>query len=249
VVTDFKLRYQGSVLGYFWSLLRPLMMFAILYVVFTQVFRLGDNIPYYPVYLLLGVVMWSFFSEATVLGMNSIVSRGDLLRKVNIPRYSIVISTVLSAFVNLCLNLMVVAVFVLLAGVPLRASIVYLPLLLLELLILSTAMAFLLSALFVKYRDISHIWEVILQGLFYATPIIYPLSIVPEKLAKIISLNPLAQIIQQTRSIIITPSTITPTELLGNVIGWVVPLVLVVLTCLLAYGYFSTRSSKFAEEI
>jgi ABC-2 type transport system permease protein len=248
VATDFKLRYQGSVLGYFWSLLRPLMMFAILYVVFTQVFRLGDNIPNYPVYLLLGVVMWSFFAESTVLGMNSIVARGDLLRKVNIPKYSIVVSTVLSAFVNLSLNLIVVAVFLIVAGVPITWQILYLPLLLLELLVVAFAFAFLLSALFVKYRDISHIWEVVLQGMFYATPIIYPLSIVPESLAKIISLSPLAQIIQQAREVTITNQTTTPPELLGA-IGWIVPFGAVGALSIIAFSYFKSRAAKFAEEM
>ena len=224
------------------------MMFSVLYVVFTQVFRLGDNIPDYPVYLLLGVVLWSFFSEATVLGMSSIVARGDLLRKVNIPKYSIVISTVLSAFINLCLNLIVVAIFMIIVGVPIQTHIIYLPLLMLELLIVSTAMAFLLSALFVKYRDISHIWEVVLQGLFYATPIIYPLSIVPADLAKIISLNPLAQIIQQTREIVVTPQTITPAELLP-ILGWIVPIGLVGLVAVVATSYFKARAAQFAEEM
>src|SRR5476649_457099 len=111
VASDFKLRYQGSVLGYMWSLLRPLMMFGVLYLVFTKVVRVGNNVPHYPAYLLLGLVLWQFFVEATVGGMNAITGRGDLVRKVNIPKYIIVISTNISAFINFCLNLVVVVIF------------------------------------------------------------------------------------------------------------------------------------------
>src|SRR3990172_266651 len=105
VASDFKLRYQGSILGYLWSLLRPLMLFGVLYVVFTKVIRIGDGVPYYPAYLLLGLVLWTFFTEATLAGMNAITGRGDLIRKVSIPKHIIVLSTKLSALVNLCLNL------------------------------------------------------------------------------------------------------------------------------------------------
>src|SRR5687768_2564352 len=164
VVTDFKLRYQGSILGYLWSLLKPLLLFAILYVVFVRFLKFGGDVEHFPVYLLLGVVMWSFFTEATSQGMSAIVSRGDLIRKINFPKYIIVVSGTLSALINLILNLIVVSIFLWLNGVHLSATILLFPLNILELYIVALAIAFLLAALYVKYRDISHIWEVFLQG-------------------------------------------------------------------------------------
>src|ERR1700733_10185817 len=97
VKTDFKLRYQGSVLGYLWTLLRPLLLFGVLYLVFTHVIRAGDKVPHYPSYLLLGLVLWTFFVEATVAGLNAITGRSDLVRKVSIPKYTLVISATASA--------------------------------------------------------------------------------------------------------------------------------------------------------
>src|SRR3954468_8851805 len=132
VRTDFKLRYQGSLLGYAWSLLRPLLLFLILYVVFVKVFPLGKGIPHYPVYLLLGIVIWNFFNEMTVQSLGSIVGRGDLIRKIRIPRWIIVLSSSISALINLFLNLLVIAVFMIINHVDIMQSILWLPLILLE---------------------------------------------------------------------------------------------------------------------
>src|SRR4051812_30765440 len=133
VITDFKMRYQGSVLGYLWSLLKPLLLFAILYIVFVKFLRIGGDIEHFPVYLLLGVVLWSFFTEATMQGMQAIVGRGDLIRKINFPKYIIVVAGTLSALINLLLNLLVVLVFVLINGVDIQWTILLLPLNILEL--------------------------------------------------------------------------------------------------------------------
>lgn len=250
VASDFKLRYQGSVLGYLWSLLRPLMLFGVLYVVFTKVFKFGHDIPYYPSYLLLGLVLWTFFIEATTSGMNAITGRGDLVRKVSIPKYIIVVSTTLSAFINFCLNLVVVAIFMFIGHVPFRVNIALAPLFIAELMILCLACSFLLSALFVKFRDISHIWDVVLQVLFYATPIIYPLSIVPHRFAKLLSLNPLAQIIQDTRSVVITSQAQTTKQVFNSqLLGRVWPVAFIVLLSILAGWYFRHSSRNFAEEL
>ena len=117
VVTDFKLRYQGSVLGYIWSVLKPLFLFAILYVVFVYVLQMDRGVPHFAVTLLLGVVLWSFFTEATSNGLGSIVNRGDLIRKLNFPKYIIVISGTISSLINLGINLLVVMLFALINGV------------------------------------------------------------------------------------------------------------------------------------
>lgn len=249
VRSDFKLRYQGSVLGYVWSLLRPLVMFGVLYIVFTRVIKVGGDIPYYPAYLLLGLVMWTFFVESTMSGMNAIVGRGDLIRKVNIPKYIIVMSTTASAFVNFTINMVVVFIFMGFGDVPLRWTILLVPFLIAELVIFSMAVSFLLAALFVRFRDFSHIWEVFLQVLFYATPILYSFSIVPEKLAKIMSINPLAQIFQDIRSLMITPETVTTKEIFGSQIGRLIPFAIVIVLSILAAWYFRRSSQKFAEEL
>lgn len=249
VRTDFKLRYQGSVLGYLWSLLRPLFLFGVLYIVFTKVIRVGGDIPHYPSYLLLGLVLWTFFTEATTNGMNAIVSRGDMIRKVNVPKYIIVGSTNVSAFVNFSINMVVVFIFMLINHVPLQMSIIYVPFFVLELMIFSLAISFLLASLYVKFRDFSHIWEVILQILFYATPIIYALSFPPIKLAKLMSISPLTQIFQDIRSYMITTETLTTREVFGSWIGLVIPLSIVVIVAICSVIYFSRSSKNFAEEL
>jgi ABC-2 type transport system permease protein len=252
VITDFKLRYQGSVLGYLWSLLKPLLLFAILYVVFVKFLKFGGDIEHYPVYLLLGVVMWSFFIEATSQGMQAIVARGDLIRKINFPKYIIVISGTISALINLILNLVVVLVFIAINGVDLHWSVLLLPLNIFELYILSLAIAFLLGAMYVKYRDISHIWEVFLQGAFYATPILYPIGMViaqSEFAAKLLMLNPVAQVIQDARYNLITHQAITTDGLMGNPLLSLFPYALVLLLIIFASWYFKKTQKHFAENV
>lgn len=207
VVTDFKLRYQGSVLGYAWSILKPLFLFAILYVVFDQFLKIGRDIPNFPVYLLLGIVLWTFFAEATNLGLQSIVGRGDLIRKINFPKYIIVISGTVSSLINLCINLGVVFVFILISNLGIGLSALFIVPLIIELYLFSLAVAFLLAALNVKMRDTGYLWEIFLQAAFYATPILYPIQMVmlqSVEAGKIMLLNPVAQIIQDARFVLIT---------------------------------------------
>lgn len=252
VVTDFKLRYQGSVLGYLWSLLKPLLLFAILYVVFVKFLKFGGDVEHYPVYLLLGVVMWSFFTEATGQGMQAIVGRGDLIRKISFPKYIIVISGTISALINLLLNLAVVFIFCLVNGVHLRFSILLLPINIFELYVFALAVAFLLGSLYVKYRDISHIWEVFLQGAFYATPILYPLSTViaqSHTAASILMLNPVAQIIQDARFNLITAQSITTQSFITNHFIALIPYAIVIVSIIFASLYFKKSQKYFAENV
>jgi len=251
VVTDFKLRYQGSVLGYAWSLLKPLFLFAIMYVVFGVLVRLG-TIEHYAVYLLLGIVLWTFFSEATNQGMNSILARGDIIRKINFPKYIIVISTTISALVNLTLNLVIVAVLMAFNGVDLHISALLLPLYIIELYVFALGLSLFLSALNIKYRDTGHIWEIIMQAAFYATPIIYPLAVVIEKsqiAAQVLMLNPVAQVIQDARHALITEETITPGQLFSNPLFVLIPFVIVITTFIVGAVYFKKNSRFFAENI
>lgn len=252
VVTDFKLRYQGSVLGYVWSLLKPMLLFAILYVVFVRFLKIGSDIEHYPVYLLLGIVMWTFFTEATSQGMSAIVGRGDLIRKINFPKYIIVISGTISALINLLLNLLVVFIFIFLNGVDIRWEIILLPVSIIELYVFALAIAFLLSAIFVKFRDISHLWEVFLQGAFYATPILYPIQLIMNQnafAAKLLMLNPVAQIIQDARHAAITPQAMTIYTLIDNPIYALIPYGIVLTVAVLATIYFKRSQKYFAENV
>lgn len=249
VKTDFKLRYQGSVLGYAWSLLRPLFLFIILYIVFARFLKVGGTIPHYPVYLLLGIVLWNYFSEVTTGGVNAIVGRSDLLRKINFPKYVLILAGSFSAFINLILNFVVIGLFMVLTDVSISWSALIMIPLIAELFIFSIAMAFFLSALYVRFRDVSYIWEVIMQGAFYATPILYPLSLIPVAAAKILILSPIAQIIQDARYVLVTKDTDTIYTLYGNVWVWAIPIGITLITALLAATYFRKRSEYFAEEV
>ena len=160
VKTDFKLRYQGSLIGYLWSILKPLMLFTIMYLVFIRFLKLDDGTPHYAIGVLLGMVTWSFFQEATNMGMVSIVTRGDLLRKLNFSKEIIVISSVVGAAINYGINLLVVFVFALVNGVHLSWNCLVIIPLFIELAMISAGVAFILAALFVKYRDLGPIWEV-----------------------------------------------------------------------------------------
>jgi ABC-2 type transport system permease protein len=253
VVTEFKLRYQGSVLGYLWSLLKPLLLFTILYFVFVRFLKFGADIEHFAVSLLLGIVLWTFFTEATGQGMQAIVARGDLIRKINFPKYIIVISGTISALINLLLNLLVVLVFIVINGVDIKWSILLLPLNVLELYVFALAIAFALAAVYVKYRDVSHIWEVFLQGLFYATPILYPITMVIDnaniEIAKILMINPIAQIIQDARYNSISHETVTTIGFINN--HWIAatPYVIVALSIVFATIYFKRHQRYFAENV
>ncbi len=250
VVTDFKLRYQGSVLGYTWSLLRPLLLFCILYVVFVRVVHVDYKIPHSGVYLLLGIVVWNFFAEMTSQSLSSVVSRGDLIRKIRIPRWIIVISSSLSALINFGLNLMVVFVFMAINHVDVMRSILFLPLVLIEVYIFALGVSLFLSAAFVKFRDVGYIWEVVMQMMFYVTPLLYPLSRVGNVLIeKILMLNPMAQIIQDARYVLVSHQVTTSWQLLhGSWLAWLSPLVIIAVF-IGGLLYFKRESKYFAENL
>ncbi len=259
VKTDFLLRYQGSFLGIAWSVLKPLMLFCVMYVVFVKFLRFSDGTDSFPLVLLLGISMWNFFTESTTMGLCSITTRGDLLRKINFPKYIIVVSATINALICMSINLGVVIIACILSGVQFTVNVFWLPINLLQLYLLSLGVALLLSTLNVYFRDAQHIWEVVLQGLFYATPIIYPLSMVEQKLGevapgvgllieKLMLLNPAAQIIQDIRHNLIAPAT-TPTiwTLSDNVFFQMIPVALTFALLLWGVHVFRKYSPKFAE--
>lgn len=253
VVTEFKLRYQGSVLGYLWSLMRPLFLFLIMYVVFVYFLRIGSDVPHWPVQLLLGIVLWNFFAEVTNNGITAIVDRGEIIRKINFPKYVIVLSSVASALINLLINTLVIVVFILFNGVTISWHMLLFPLLLLELVALGLGVAFLLSAAFVKLRDINYIWEILMQGLFYASVVIYPLKMIIDKVpgaAHYLLLNPVAQIIQDARYALISPETPTLMSLThGNVVVALIPVAAVLILLVVGARVFKNQSASFAENV
>lgn len=247
-LTDFKLKYAGSILGYFWSLVKPLLLFGVLYVVFSIFFRFGKGVANYPVYLLLGIVMWSFFLESTLTGMNSVVSRGDLIRKVNFPKIIIVLATVLTSLLTFFLNLIVVFVFMFFSKiVPTIAILLFIPIVL-EFVIFTLGVSLILATLYTKFRDFSHIWEVGLQVLFYATPIIYPLSLVPTQFVKFMMVNPIAQIFQDARWALVSHDAVTSWSVISYPKNLVI-LAIVFVTVVVGVFIFIKSAKNFAEEI
>jgi ABC-2 type transport system permease protein len=250
VITDFKLRYQGSALGYLWSLLRPLAIFAVLYFVFVVFLRVGEGIPHFAIYLLLGIVLWNFFVEITLGSVGAIVGKGDLIRKINFPKYVIILATSFSALINLFLNFIVIVAFMIIFGAsPSWSALIVVPLLIIELYFLGLAFAFFLSTAFVKYRDVSYIWEVLIQAAFYATPILYPLALIPVAAQKFSMLNPMAQIIQDARFVLVTPQTLTGANTFSNMFFRLIPILLVFIAFVIGALYFKKNSKSFAEDV
>lgn len=256
VRTDFKLRYSESVLGYVWSILKPLAMFTILYFVFAKVFRVGEVVPHYAVYLLMGVMLWNYFSEVTNSGVTAIAEKGDLMRKINFSKSTIMISKSASSLINLGLHSIVLIVFMIGFGVDVQFRLlIFVPLLLLEFIVFAYAVSNILATAYVRFRDISYIWEVVLQALFYATPLLYPLSFVIDNYsllaAKILLLNPIAQIVQDLRTILVTTSTSGPEQVYGDS-AWIarsISIGIVVLVLIISRVYFSRHEKRFAEYI
>lgn len=248
--TDWKVRFYGSALGYVWSLLRPLMLFGIVYFVFSYVVKAGAGVEHYGVILLLAMILYFFFSEVTGAGVTSMVDRESLLRKVGFPRAVVPLAVALVAAMNLALNLVVLAIFVVASGVQPRWTWLLLPIPLALMLIFATGVAMLLSALYVRYRDVRPIWEVVLQALFYATPILYPVEAVirhSETLAKIALMNPIAALIQESRHLLVGGTSLT--QALGSTALVAVPLALLVAITWLGLRVFDRRAPLAAEEL
>jgi ABC-2 type transport system permease protein len=251
--TDFKLRFFGSVLGYLWQLMRPLMLFGVLYVVFSEFLNFGSEVRYYPVALLMGIVMFGFLSEATSLSVRSLVVRESLVRKIEFPRLAVPLSTVLTAIFNLGLNLVPVFIFLLAAGGRPRWSWLELIPLLAGLAMFVLGLAMLLSVMFVRYRDVEPIWDVVLQILFYATPIFYTVQLVQEKsgetVARLLMCNPFAAVLQQARHAVIDPSHTSAFDALGGYPLILVPPAIVAFVFVLGYWIFSREAPRVAERL
>ena len=248
-VNEFKTRYFGSVLGYLWSLMRPLMVFGVLYVVFTHVVRFGGDIQHYPLKLLVAIVLWSYFAEATGQALTSLVQREGLLRKIPFPPAVIPLSVALTSAFNLGLNLIVVLVFVLVTGIAPAPSWLELVPLLVLLVTLTVAVSMLLAVLYVPFRDMAPIWEVATQMLFWGTPIIYVIETVPESVREWLMANPLAAIIEQARHAIIDPSAPTAAASIGGAPRLLIPLGIVAVLLALSLLLYRRARSTLAERL
>lgn len=248
-VTDFKKAYFGTALGYLWSLARPLMLFGVLLAVFTQVFRIGDQVPEYPVLLLFNIVLFGFFSEATVTAVQSIVSQETVVRKTQFPRLVIPLAVVLTAMFNLGLNLVVVFVFILAWGIAPVWTWLLFPVVVVLLFAITTAVSMIVSSLFPRFRDTAILWSVMATVLFYATPVLYPLEVVPETLRDVIQLNPLAPIFELARTWVIDPTAPGPVDSGGLVPGLLVPMGIYAGICVLAVWVFRREAPRIAEQL
>jgi ABC-2 type transport system permease protein len=249
-VTEFKLRFFGSVLGYLWQLVRPLMLFGVLYFVFTEFVKIGGSVPHYPVVLLANVVLYTFFADGTG-AVNSMVDREGLVRKIQFPRMAVPVSVVLTASFNLVLNLLVVLCFALATGVEPRWSWLEAPVLVALLALFVVGLAMLLSALYVRFRDVKPIWEVVLQVAFYATPVIYAIETidVSEKVREAIMLSPLAAILQQFRHAVIDPGAPSAAAAAGGSGRLLIPAALLFGIAALGYWYFNREAPRMAEDL
>jgi len=223
---DFKIRYTHSVLGYTWSVLKPLIFSVVYFLVFSVFVRF--DIPNYPAYLLLGIVLWNFFAEGTSHGVGSLLAQGGIITKVAIPRHVVVLAAVLNAVLTFAISLTILATLMLLTGVPMRLPLVSLPILLFDLVALALGVSLLLSPLHVRFHDVGYLWNVALQIGFWLTPIIYTDTMIPERWRWLIVYNPLARIILYSRQVVIYGQWpdwvgVTKTSLLALgvlVVGW-----------------------------
>lgn len=248
-VSDFKKAYFGTALGYLWSLARPLMLFGVLLAVFTQIFRIGDDVPNYPVLLLFNIVLFSFFQEATLTAVQSIVNQESVVRKTQFPRLVIPLAVVVTCLFNLGLNLVVVFGFILAWGIDPRWSWLLLVVTLVLLFVFTTAVSMIVSSVYPRFRDTAILWSVAATVLFYGSPVLYPAEIVPETLQNIIQLNPLAPILEWARIWVIDPNAPAPTELAGGSGALLGAAAIYLVTCALAVWVFNREAPRIAEQL
>jgi ABC-2 type transport system permease protein len=247
---EFRLKFFGSVLGYLWQLMRPLLLFGVLYVVFSEFVDIGSGVQHYPAVLLMGIVIHTFWAEATGTAVPSVINRENLVRKIHFPRMVIPLSVVVTAALNFCLNFVAVLVFFVIQDVGIRWSWLELIPLVALLCALSTGVAMAVSALFVRYRDVQPIWDVALPISFYATPILYPIESVPDQAVReLLMCNPLAMIVVQARHALIDPTAPSAAEAIGGAPRLLIPLGIILAVCVLGYWVFNRSAPKIAEEM
>ena len=247
---EFRLKYAGSAMGYLWSVIKPLSYFAVLWVVFGRIFKFEVGIDRYPLYLVIGIVLYTFFVDATGLAFPSLTKNSSILRKLSFPPLVIPVSATLTASITFGVNLLAVAFFVVLSDVMPHWDWFALAPLLLELYAFVLGVSLILATLFVRFRDISQMWELVSQLLVFATPVMYPITILPDWALKIAYLNPLVQIMQDMRAIII--GTANDSETIASVLGSAGRLAPVALTVAVLIGgllLFRREAPTLAERV
>ena len=249
-VTDFKRTYFGTVLGYLWSLARPLLMFGVLLVVFTHVFHFSNQVKHYPVFLLLNIVLFTFFQESTLGAVGSIVGKESVVRKTQFPRLVIPLAVVLTTAFNFVLNLVVAFVFILAFGLTPTASWLLLLPVLVGLLLFTCAVSMLVSALYPRFRDVSIIWSVLAMVLFYATPVLYPITAPSQHLRDVIALNPLAPLFEVVQRAVTDPLAPWPgSAAAGGPVRLAISICLFLVVCVVAGLVFKREAPRIAEEL
>ena len=248
-VGEFRRSYLGTVLGYLWSFARPLMLFGVLLLVFTQAFDLGERVQQYPLLLLFNIVLFGFFQEATTLAVNSIVAQEPVVRRTQFPRLVIPLAVVLTCLFNLAANLVVVFGFILVGGVDPMWTWALLPVVVAGLTVLTTSVSMIVSALNPRFRDTGIIWTVAVTALFYATPVLYPLEIVPGTIGRLLALNPLAPLFELARKWVIDPSAPGPAAAAGGAEWLIVPAAIALAVCVVAVWVFNREAPRIAEEL
>jgi ABC-2 type transport system permease protein len=247
--TDFKLRYFGSALGYLWSLVRPLLFFGVIYVVFTEVVKVGNKVPHYAVYLLTAIILWTFFVETTVNSVQCLVAREGLLRKIRFPRLAIPLAVSLTALFNVCTNFVAVFAFALASGISPRITWLELPLLVVLMAFLAVGTGMLLSSLFVRFRDIQPIWEVCVQVLFYGSPIFYTAATYPLNVVRLAMCNPIAGILTQMGHAFVSPSIHSAAVYIGGSVRLLIPFGLTAIVFALGLWFFNREAPRIAERL
>jgi ABC-2 type transport system permease protein len=249
--TDFKLRFFGSALGYLWQLMRPLMLFGVLFVVFNKVLRVGVAVPHYPVLLLTNIVLFTFFAEVTTAAVTSVVDREALVRKIQFPRLVVPLAIVTRGYLNLLLNLVAVVVFMVASGVDFTWRLVEAPFLLLALGAFTGGAAMILAASYIRFRDVKPIWEVFSQALYFGTPVIYAVESIADRIhfKHIVMSNPLASILTQFRHAVIDSHAPTALQATGGWAWMAIPLALFVAVILVGVWYFDREAPRIAEEL
>ena len=237
---DFKQRYKNSVLGYLWSLLEPLLMLGILYLVFSNLMK--NPVEHYPLFLLMGIIMWSFFTRTTTASLACIRFKPSLIKKVYFPRDIMVIATCTTALLMSLFESVVFIIFLAAFRIPLSLNILYLPVIIFLYYLLTLGVSLALAALNVYFQDIQYIWAVVLQIGFFATPVIYPLNVFPKDLLQLLSYNPLAQVIFLARDVTIYAKV-------PNTASFSFVIVIAVVMLAIGYAIFSRLEPRFAEEL
>jgi ABC-2 type transport system permease protein len=251
-VTEFKRVYFGTVLGYLWSLIRPLTMFGVLLFVFTQVFKVGsEHVEHYAVMLLLGIVLYTFFQESTTNAVTSVVAQEGVVRKTQFPRLVIPLATVLTGLFNLGLNLIIVLAFLVAYGVDPTWTWLLFPFAVAALFVLTAAVGMALSVLYVRFRDVAIIWVVAGQALLYATPILYPVDFKEDATFEhLLMINPLAVIFEQVRVWILNePGAPSAVDAAGGWLGLLPAAAIFVGICAFAVWIFSRDAPRIAENL